>query len=103
MMINGMDEWQDRINAEMAGPPHPDSPAALRTEIERLWTELDGAVSAVRRWHRAALTMRDMSITGDGSIQDYYFDAAMSIPFYGALEDPLPSGNDAYQQKGSKT
>lgn len=39
-MKNGMDEWQERINAEMSGPPHPDSRAALRAEIERLLAAL---------------------------------------------------------------
>lgn len=34
--MSGMDEWQRKTNKRMAGPPDPDSPAALLNEIGRL-------------------------------------------------------------------
>jgi len=66
--------------------------AEAADEIERLREDLDEAVKTVRRWHRAALTMRDMSITGKVTeIELYYFNMAMSLPFFGADSEPLPS------------
>lgn len=39
--MNGMDEQQKAINERMSGPLDPDSPAALRNEIERLRKALE--------------------------------------------------------------
>lgn len=32
--MNGMDEWQHKTNERMAGPPDPNSTAALRNGLE---------------------------------------------------------------------
>lgn len=60
----------------------------LLTENARLRRELDEAVRTVKTWHRTALEMRDMSITGKGDIDGHYMNAAMSLPFYGAEGEP---------------
>jgi hypothetical protein len=39
--MNGMDEQQRKINERMAGPPDPESPAAMRNEIRRLREALE--------------------------------------------------------------
>jgi hypothetical protein len=61
-------------------------------EIHDLSNRLDKAVLTIRDWHTAALAMRDMAIDGKcDRIDDFYFNTAMKLPFYGAQGKPLPS------------
>ncbi len=72
-------------------------------EIERLLAAQEAAERTIRAWHKAARKMCDLAISGDcDAIQDFYFDTAMSLPFYGADPDPLPC-KISHQQLGEKT
>ena len=62
-------------------------------------SDLENAERTVRAWHKAARAMCDLAIKGDcDGIERLYFDTAMSLPFYGAYPDPLPSERNALAQ-----
>lgn len=69
--------------------------AALQKERNSLRSERNEAIHTVRAWHRTALKMKDASIGGEGDIQEIYLNAAMSLPFYGAVGEPIKGGSDA--------
>ena len=58
----------------------------------RMSDALTTAELTVRAWHKTARTRCDLAIEGNfKEVERVYLEAAMSLPFYGADPDPLPS------------
>lgn len=56
------------------------------------YAALQNAERTIRAWHKVARQMCDLAIGGDcKGIERVYFDAALSLPFYGVDPDSLPS------------
>jgi hypothetical protein len=77
-------------------PPERLQAWALKLEAshvpDAVFKALQEAERTVRAWHKAAREMCDVAIGGDcKAVEKRYFHAAMTLPFYGADPDPLPS------------
>lgn len=71
MSNNGMDERQAEINQRMAGPPDPDSPAALRAEIERQKAEHHETFKIAVFHQEEAKRLRAVADEMAGAINEY--------------------------------